>query len=201
MGQYGSITYFTEEGLGEPKEILRSVIRNCSPEIVDLVQRQPECEEWEMFSNALAAEDEDEDEDEEHFASSTWEALTKTLPMSVVDYYQSKYVLFVSFGGSSPIARQVYDDNLGLPESVRGDFNPWELTVMLGQHDLFSTADDPHPRLIGNASFSLSISGQGTPSNWDEYRRLVWQLPAVVELSRRLASVVPSLKKCALWHV
>lgn len=193
MSQYGAIYIYTELPNKEPVRLLRSVISVFEPDAVEFIHRQAEWREWESFERYINT-----DEDEQERPSR--QSLAKIPPLEVPEYYQPGHVLSVSFGNFSPVAHRVYEDNMTLPDSIRGTFNPWSFGVALGWHDLYSVADDPHPRLFGRAFFSVRIGGQGTPADWAEYRRRVWELPAVVEVRRRLEPLLAAMKTCASWE-
>jgi hypothetical protein len=193
MGQYGGIYFYTEHLHPSPSDLLRSAIEVLAPIDVEHIMRSHEQNEWDAFL--------EESESEDDPPRMSYESLPKTSVVEVVNNYQPGNVLSVTFKYPSPVALRVYEDNLTLPESVRGDFNTWDLGMTLGWHDLFSTADDPQPRLFGRAFFSVRIGGQGSPGDWEEYRRRVWALPAIAEMRAKLEPLMQPMKTCEFWAV
>ena len=60
------------------------------------------------------------------------------------------------------------------------------------------------PVLIPDHSTRIPTSSarpQGTPNDWPEYQRRVFQVPEVIELQQRLEQLLGPVERCIYWSV
>ena len=88
-----------------------------------------------------------------------------------------------------------------IPPEVRGQFWFGDLIIWFGWHDIFECAENEDGHLFARAFLSIRFHGHGTPSDWNEYRRRVFELPEFKEAKARFETVTGPLEQCAYWNV
>ncbi|MGD9693097.1 MAG: hypothetical protein AB7G17_09940 [Phycisphaerales bacterium] len=88
-----------------------------------------------------------------------------------------------------------------IPPEVRGQFWFRDLHVWFGWHDLFEYAENEEGHLFARAFISIQFHGHSTPSDWNEYRRRVFEVPELKEAKALFETVTGPLEQCAFWDV
>ncbi|MGD9693096.1 MAG: hypothetical protein AB7V20_09705 [Phycisphaerales bacterium] len=88
-----------------------------------------------------------------------------------------------------------------IPPEIRGQFWFRDLAVGFGWHDLFEYAENEDGHLFARAFISIQFHGHSTPSDWNEYRRRVFEVPEFKEAKARFETVTGPLQQCAYWDV
>lgn len=102
----------------------------------------------------------------------------------------------------SPITRRLTSlVDEAIPESVRGDAWPHELTITCGRHDIYENAENTDGQLFGTAICSARFWGYSTPRDIVEYRRKVLEFPLVLEIQRQLSRFWGSTECCVYMHI
>ena len=76
-----------------------------------------------------------------------------------------------------------------IPESVADGYLAWDVHIWLGPRTI---SDSIGEKLAAETNFDVSISGDGMPSDLEEYRRLMSKAPAIIELNQKLAELTGS---------
>jgi hypothetical protein len=91
-----------------------------------------------------------------------------------------------------------------IPEGIRDQFAPSEVTVRIGWHlldDLAPGHEGPDPSHRRAARLSLTLFGYSAPRNWAEYRRLIWQTSAMLDLEAQIAEAIGPVRRAISWSV
>ncbi len=88
-----------------------------------------------------------------------------------------------------------------IPPEVRGEFWFRDLIIWFGWHDLFESAENEDGYLFARAFTSIRFYGHSSPSNWNEYRRRVFEIPEFKTAKARFETVTGPLQQCAYWDV
>lgn len=96
-----------------------------------------------------------------------------------------------------------------IPESIRGEymgFRVGDLGFYIGDHDIFSSDElnkktNEYGIYYGRAFYEFHLCGQGCPDNWEEFRRLVFEIPEIIELKEKIETFTGPLQTCAYWNV
>jgi hypothetical protein len=91
-----------------------------------------------------------------------------------------------------------------IPNEIADHFYPGEPTITMGWHivdDLPLPDRGPDPTKRHLARFSLSLFGYGSPKNWDEYRRRIFETKAMRELEAQLVEAIGPVKRAISWSV
>ncbi len=99
------------------------------------------------------------------------------------------------------IGHRFYEALSRIDQSIRGDFVPCDAVLRAGWHDIWECAENDDGTLFGRAFISLSLGSYGTPNDWAEYRRQVFQVPEVIELQQRLELILGPVERCIYWSV
>lgn len=126
---------------------------------------------------------------------------------SIATLYKPRTAVTVSLS-SSPLLELIREaTDRDIPESVRGrlgqdagGFHFSFISLVAGWHDIFEWTEHPGGHLFARAFFSISFQGNLCPLHWEEYRRLVFQVPEVQEAKRKFEAVLGPLEECAYWH-
>lgn len=91
-----------------------------------------------------------------------------------------------------------------IPSEIADRFYPSEPTITMGWHivdDLPLPDRGPDPTKRHLARFSLSLFGYGSPKNWDEYRKRIFETNAMRELEVQLVEAIGPVKRAISWSV
>ncbi len=89
-----------------------------------------------------------------------------------------------------------------IPESIRGTFHVQDFEILIGEHDIFTTEeaqDDEDGIFFGRAFFEFHFCGQGAPNDWEEMRRVVFEVPEIIDFKQQLEKIIGPVKTCAHW--
>jgi hypothetical protein len=131
------------------------------------------------------------------------ELLGRNVPLSQLSgLFMSDRVLKVRFG-ETPLGLRIDQAiRAEIPESIRGDHAPCDPFLVIGFHDLFFE-DESHPegRLVGRPFFSFQLFGYGTPSDWKQFRALIFGVSELKELKAKLEAFTGPMAQCVYWSI
>lgn len=150
--------------------------------------------EWEAL---LAA-----DRDGTEFNGVPSESIERNLPLALLP---TKYVagcsLTVDFGGC-PLSRRFYlGYQASVDGSVRGDFNPTDLIVTVGEHDLIRCTPEGDLERAAVSSFSVKFFGYGTPANWSAFEEAVFNTAETRQIRVELEALLGPVNVCTLFVI
>ncbi len=88
-----------------------------------------------------------------------------------------------------------------IPESVRGTFSAYEVTIRIGPHDVITDLAATAEYTMIQANWSLAIWGYGSPNDWIEARRKIWNLDIVREIRDDLQNRLDEVNVSVYWIV
>jgi len=100
----------------------------------------------------------------------------------------------------TPLGKRVWDEiQEHIPPEVRGGASLSNVSLTIGEHDLFECLENEEGQYFGRATVSVTIDGPGCPEDWAEFRRLTKQLPAVRTLEQRLTDILGPVRCEVYW--
>ncbi len=81
-----------------------------------------------------------------------------------------------------------------IPESVRDDHWPHNLSLYIDPHDIFENAENTNGHFFARAFLSIKFWGYSTPRDIVEYRNRVLALPLVTEIRENLSHILDSVE-------
>ena len=123
--------------------------------------------------------------------------------IDVASLYQDDRYLTIDVGPAakrfgSRVWRAVHD---GIPEEIRGNFEPAAMYIGVGYHDLTECINGDEDCYVARAFFSVEFFGYGVPHQWRETNRLIFELPGIIEVKRELEAILGPLEGYAHWSV
>lgn len=197
VGQEGSLTFFSTHGIADPALVIASIMRDIIGAERTWISTRSSSEDrsWDqwrrMVASGFALDDDEQDEE--------WLPKGLTPQEAGVSFRQGTRLTLMYSG--TPIARWLHDSLSMIDKNVRGDFVPSAPVLIAGWHDIWEAAENDDGTLFGRAFISLALSGYSTPNDWKEYRRLVFQVPEVIELQQRLEKILGPVERCIYWSV
>ena len=196
----GDICFYTETELPEPEQAVLRVLQYCGAEWVSHAFRTLEPDRgWEAFQESLAAPFvavqvvEDDVPTEDFLERMTVEEAANLYSPSGTTH------LIV---GRNQLSTVIYDEvKNSIPVHVAGHFVPSDPSIRIGWHDLFEWNEHEEGYFFGRAFFSFSLFGNDTPNEWETYRKLILEVPAVRKLKADLEAIVGPLQQCACWDI
>lgn len=204
MSQSGNIVFFsTDTSLDPPKLILQSLQLVECDLVLGVYRSHREDREWDRLQASLNGEDDEEGdgcivscgEDTSEYVAN------RVLPAKVPEYLRTGTSLRLLLGNTT-LGRKLWCSlQDAFPESTRGTFMPSDPSIVVGGHDIYECAEHDEGHLFGRAFFSFSIFGYGTPNDWDAYRGVIFDVPAMQELQKQLEAFAGPLERCVHWSV
>ena len=100
----------------------------------------------------------------------------------------------------TPLGTRIWEEiQEHIPEEVRGEASLSNVSMALGEHDVYECLEHEEGKYFGRATVSVSIDGPLCPHDWPEFRRLATQLPTMRELERRLTAVLGPIRCEVYW--
>ena len=100
----------------------------------------------------------------------------------------------------SPVAQSMASAiEAGIPVAIRNGFLPCDLSVTVGEHDLFDYVERGTGVFYGRASASIKFLGYEIPYNCDEFRKRVFALQPVKVIEEKLAGILEQREKALIW--
>lgn len=91
-----------------------------------------------------------------------------------------------------------------MPPEIRGNAYVQCPSISIGPHHWFQEGwweDDRESIYHGHAQFSVSLDGYGSPHNWDEYTRRIFEIPEFRKFQADLEAILGPVKRCIVWSV
>ncbi len=213
MGQNGQIVFYTERSVQSPQRLIRGTIDIVDADRVWLATRSiGEDREWASMHPPLLSV---------RRLRLAWRDLVLSVkgslvmvveddtdivgqdvtPEQVEELYREGTCLRFQFAGD-PLGTRLWEAiKLAIPAEVAGNFEPASPSIAVGGHDIWEDAEHERGHLFGRAAFSLGIFGYGTPADWKRYREMIFDVPEVMELQKRLEELAGPMKRCVYWSV
>ncbi|HVT87423.1 MAG TPA: hypothetical protein VHD56_01110 [Tepidisphaeraceae bacterium] len=189
MSQSGKLTFYTTDGLDDPRASIRAVVDYLDPKCISVISRGlKEAHSWENF---LAGRDDPKLDMLPSLAS----------PDDLESYYLDGSVLSAQPDGSQigfTIAQAV---ETKIPVEIRGEFIPSDPVVCIGWHDIWESAEHDEGLFIARAFFSIGFFGYSTPNDWKAFRERVFELMEVQDVKLDLQRLIGHpLEQVIYWH-
>jgi hypothetical protein len=200
MSQSGELVFYTQVAIAHPARAVLDVMHLAGAERIAIASRTLEPDRgWRALQETLeepfvAAQVAEDDVPTEYF----YDGLD--LDTAAELYLPDKCVRLHM--GRNRIGRELFQA-IGeyVPESIAGEFSPSSPIIVVGWHDIFENAEHEEGHFFARAFFSFRLYGIKSPRDWNRYREMVFDVPKVVEVKRRLEDVVGPLEQCVYWDV
>jgi hypothetical protein len=125
-------------------------------------------------------------------------------PAEIASLAERYPYLFVSF---------VKTRSFNLPEAIQRDIPlsisdralVGQVSLCIGPRDWYEEGHGPDPLVCehywGRSMFAVSLFGYGTPKDWNEYRRRVFDIPEFKQFQAELEAILGPVKRCITWSV
>ena len=177
MSQSTYIHYYTTARPQRPQDVIRETLSLLKADHIKASRYTGPDTSWADLRN----------EDSEGPA---YEILAKrvTIEEAAATYIAGK---FLTLDVSSPITKtlSVLVDQ-SIPEAIRADHWPHNLSFYIDSHDVFENAENTRGELFDRAFVSVKWWGYSTPHNITEYRKRVLSLPLIAEIQANLSRVL-----------
>jgi hypothetical protein len=132
----------------------------------------------------------------------TWQSIGDELTIdTALSHYRPPGYLMLSIEPCA-LAEDVRTAVLeGIPEGIRHHFLPCRAWLTIGEHDIFEAAENYDGTYFGRAVLSIRFVGYHTPHDWAEFRRLVFDLPAIVAVRQRIEAAIGPVKTAVHWDM
>lgn len=199
VSMYGEVVFYGTKKSSDPKASLLQILEATGVEHVLDAWRTLEADRtWDFIQqNLRAIGDEVYAQEREHFS-------VRGLGLAgVALLYRDDRFLSIDVGPTekrfgSRVWRAVRD---GIPEEIRGKFEPAAMYVGAGYHDITGVTEEDEDVYIARAFFSVEFFGYGVPRQWKETRRRIFQLPEIVAIKGELEEILGPLEGYADWSV
>jgi len=202
MSQEGFLTFFTTREHRHPDELIRSSFALIGTEKAWLTRRSrmPD-RSWDSWRVQYDSNFKRGPLMPEEF-DKRWERFGENLPLDrVVTTYKPSLLLAMQFT-TTKLGDQMeplLDDKI--PKNTRGNAHLGAPLLKIGWHDIWEGAEHDEGFLFGRAFFSLALSGPGTPNDWPAYRKLVFEIPEVIQLKKDIEAFAGPCEQCIYWSV
>lgn len=160
--------------------------------------------DWEEYQLGLSAEAKSiqsgafevvftQDEETETYGT----RLTVAESAALVDQHTK---IFLSVYVSEVVTRVVQSVVREVPELVRGEYAPSDLSVLVAESDIFSDLEGSRGIFYGHSFFSISVFGYGYPKDVAACRDAVLALPIVAEIRGIIESIIGPVDVCLIWN-
>ena len=110
-------------------------------------------------------------------------------PKQISSHFLLGTSLFFSLS-ACPVGHRIMDAIVGgIPESIRGNFAPADVSLRVGEHDIIEVNFDQQS-LAGRATVSVNFFGYGVSNDGNEMRRMFWTLPEVIQIRKELSAII-----------
>lgn len=200
MGQCGEVVFFTEREHPSPRVLLAQVLRLVGATTIAHAWRTLEEDlGWEAFKRDLDREFQTVEIAEDDIPT---EMVAQVIPIEEVPkLYREGVSLRVHFGPNQFGELIEAAINTRIPEPIRGNFRPASPTFVVGFHDIFEYAEHDEGYLFGRAFFSFSLFGYSTPNDWQRFREVIFDVPEIADLQKRLEAIAGPMKRCVHWNI
>lgn len=101
--------------------------------------------------------------------------------------------------------------SFNLPEAIQRDIPlsisdhalVERLSLDIGPCNWYEEGHGPDPLVCehywGRSMFAVSLFGYGTPHDWNEYRRRVFEIPEFRQFQAELEAILGPVKRCTTW--
>jgi len=199
MSLYGDIVFFTTVKPPDPKAVVLALLECTGAEHVCAAWRTVrEDRTWNFIQQNLRATG------DEAFTQPVKSLNVRDMSLrEVASLYDEDRYLTINVGPGAKrlglrVWRAVHD---GIPEEIRGNFEPAAVYIGVGYHDLTECADGEEDRYVARAFFSVEFFGYGVPHRWRDTNRLIFELPDIVEVKQELEAILGPLEGYAHWSV
>ncbi len=189
MSQDGCLVFYTCEQASQPKDIIRSLIKLLDPGSIYYITRSwKEEHSWDEFLKGELGDPEERLAIPQNY-------------LDVSELYKDKLLLSMELN-KTKIGHQVWNVvKNNIPEEIRGDYLPSDVSLSIGFHDLFECAEEEDGHYIARAFLSISFFGYGTPNDWEGFREQVFKLPEIQAIKKEFELITGPLEECVFWSV
>jgi hypothetical protein len=189
MSQTGYVIFYRLEEPNNLQEILTRLLTYIQPDKVFAIER-------------TTTEDNEFERSQANLDPPPSEMLLEpSNPIDIIPLYKDGTSLLVLFCNTRIDSYIVDSINKSIPENIRGNFLPTEVSIKVGYHDLYEYAENDDGHLFGRPFLSVRFFGYSTPNDWDGFREMVFKLPEVQTLKKELEQILGPLEQCVYWDV
>jgi hypothetical protein len=195
MSQFGMLVFFTADRPEQPQAVIRKLLVACGASSLVCASWSPEeGHEWEKFqepAGPFGSEDEDPLE----------EFIKDPSPEEVPGLFIEGGKLHVIVGVCPLGDRIASAIRAEVPASIRGQFCPAEVDLIMGYHDVFECAENFEGLYIGRPFICVSFFSYGTPEDWEASRSAILALAEVQRVKGELETICGPLEQAVYWDV
>lgn len=201
MSGYGTLSFFVENKPEDLPGVLARVLALCgAPHFTSAMLGATEdrtWKEWQREMNGMDADFETAQPADGGFRQGTL-GLDEIVALSRVVPFVHTSMLTNTLGRT--ICRAVLES---IPVAISDRAILGDPSITIGGEDFVEELHTSPPRahFHGRGQLSFHLSGPGSPSNWNEYKKLIWQVPEIVKLQQDLEVILGPLKRCIIWSV
>jgi|GEM_PF-4591625 len=90
-----------------------------------------------------------------------------------------------------------------IPPQIRGDVSFIHLSLELGPKDWYQDGHGEDPEVCdyswGRSQVAVSLFYYGSPTNWEAFRRAIFEVPEFREFQAKLEAILGPVKRCITW--
>lgn len=209
MAQSGKLTFFTEREFSDPPTMIERILERFGHHKTVFVYRTiGEERSWEASHEAIREEDIVASADD-GTPIIVWdpedveiEDLGRRIDVRDVPALYERGKCLVIGLSMDPLGAVMAEAlRAVIPPEIDGGFLPREPIIRIGYHDIFEYAEHDEGHIFGHAFFSFSLFSYSTPRDWPRYRKMVFGVPAVLDLRRQIEEIVGPLEQCVYWDI
>jgi hypothetical protein len=188
MSQIGTLVFFTTSQVVNVQTVLYEVLQLCEPKKDGSVWRTyGPSREWEAFKNNR------DDEDDELLG---YHVDIRDIP----DLYREGTCLRIHIDPCD-LGWRIYEAiEQRVSFEIRESATLINVTLQVGEHDLFEYLENEEGEYFGRAFFSVAVWGYRTPNDCYEYRAQVLELPEIKRIKRALEEKLGPLEVRVYWE-
>jgi hypothetical protein len=92
-----------------------------------------------------------------------------------------------------------------VPPAIRGDVSYFHITLKIGPMDWYQDGHAEDPEVCdyywGRSQFAVSLFYYGCPSDWEAFRRAIFEVPEFRALQAKIEAILGPVKRCITWSV
>ncbi len=201
MPQDGEMVFYATREPEDTRAMLAAVLDACAPAGTFRTYRFPAPDRhWEEFQREIGATAVPTSLQESAPPNSLEMVSDSADTNSAIAAWDARYVLAMDDIPSELVMRVRQAVREGITDDIRGQFEPTNLEILIGRHDLFEMTEHEQGFLFAQPFLSVKFYGYGVPEDWEKTRQKIFTLSGVVGVQRLLESHIGPLQQCVYWN-
>ena len=194
MSAEGYLHLYLVDRPAELSSILRRLLGSTSASTVSAWSTPSDLSEWEFFKSTLM--------DSDVYEEIPIRSIGATVPIDDAIRLANDSICLRLDIVDTQVGNGLREEIAEIPVEIRNGFQLARgFSVWCGWHDIFESAEHEEGFFFDRAYLSIVFTGFGSPTNWQETRRIIMNSIALLLIRSAFEDFTGRLQQCLYWNI